>query len=260
MLVRPPERRNLVPQTDSLPRSAPDTPGYASLIDPHAPLPISPWSLVASLWRNRALIIQITKRDVIGRYRGSVVGLAWAFLNPLFMLVVYTFVFSGVFNARWSSNSNENTMQFAIILFSGLIVNGIFSDVLNRSPTLIGSHGNYVRKIVFPLEVLPVIAMGTALTFNSINLGVLLTTFLCLNGYLHWTVIFAPLVVLPLIVLALGLAWLLASLGAFLRDISQFVGVITTALMFLSPVFYPIQIGARTLTNLATCEPPNVHH
>jgi len=209
-------------------------------INPHAAHPTSLLALVKSLWRNRQLIVQMTKREVVGRYKGSVMGLAWSFFNPVFMLTVYTFVFSVIFKSRWGIGDEESKTQFAVVLFVGMIVHGLFAEVLNRAPSLILSNANYVKKVVFPLDTLPVIAMGAALFHSLISLGVLLTAFILFNGYLHWTAIFMPFVLLPLVILTLGLAWMLASLGVFLRDVGQTIGIITTVMMFLSPVFYPV--------------------
>jgi lipopolysaccharide transport system permease protein len=183
----------------------------------------------------------MTKREVAGRYKGSAFGLAWSFFNPVFMLVVYTFVFSEIFKSRWGGvGGDDSKTQFAVVLFVGMIVLSLFSEVLNRAPGLILSNVNYVKKVVFPIEILPVIAMGAALFHSLISLGVLLAAFGLFNGYLHWTAVFTPLVLLPLIILTAGLAWMLASLGVFLRDVGQTIGIVTTVLMFLSPVFYPV--------------------
>jgi lipopolysaccharide transport system permease protein len=197
-------------------------------------------ALGKSLLRNRQLILQMTKREVVGRYKGSALGLVWSFLNPVFMLAVYTFVFSVVFKARWGVGGEESKTQFAVVLFVGMIVHGLFAEVLNRAPGLILSNVNYVKKVVFPLEILPVVSMGAALFHSLISLGVLLIAFVLFNGYLHWTAVLAPLVVLPLVILTLGLAWMLASLGVFLRDVGQTIGIITTVMLFLAPVFYPV--------------------
>ncbi len=209
-------------------------------MNPHASQPTVVTALVRSLWRNRQLIVQMTKREVVGRYKGSALGLAWSFFNPVFMLTVYTFVFSQVFKARWGVGNDESKTRFAVVLFVGMIVHGLFAEVLNRAPGLILSNVNYVKKVVFPIEILPVIAMGAALFHSLISLGVLLAAFALLNGYLHWTAVFIPLVLLPLVILTLGLAWMLASLGVFLRDVGQTIGIITMVLTFLSPVFYPV--------------------
>ena len=208
--------------------------------NPHAAQRTSLAALGKSLWRNRQLISQMTRREVMGRYKGSIMGLAWSFFNPVFMLVVYTFVFSMVFKSRWGVGGEESKTQFAVVLFVGMIVHGLFAEVLNRAPGLILSNVNYVKKVVFPLEILPVIAMGATLFHSLISLSVLLIAFVMFNGYLHWTAMFTPLVLLPLVILTLGLAWMLASLGVFLRDVGQTIGIITTVLMFLSPVFYPM--------------------
>lgn len=206
----------------------------------HAEQPASPRSLVRSLWKHRSLIAQMTRREVVGRYKGSAVGLLWSFLNPLFMLVVYTFVFSVVFKARWGSDGNDSKTYFAVVLFTGMIVHGFFAEVLNRAPSLILSNTNYVKKVIFPLEILPVISAGTALFHCLVSLLVLLCCFALFNGYLNWTALLFPLVLLPLIVLTVGLAWILASLGVYLRDVGQTIGIFTSVLLFLSPVFYPV--------------------
>jgi lipopolysaccharide transport system permease protein len=209
-------------------------------MNPHAPQPTSMTSLVTSLWRHRQLILQLTRRDVIGRYKGSVMGVMWSLVNPLALLAIYSFVFSTMFNVRWQVGLPETKSQFAMVLFAGMIVHSLFAETLNRAPGLIVGNVSYVKKIVFPLEIFPVVAVGTALFHALVSVLVLAGAFLVINGYLHLTVIFLPLVLLPLMVLALGATWGLASLGVFLRDVAQPIGLVTTALLFASPVFYPI--------------------
>jgi lipopolysaccharide transport system permease protein len=210
-------------------------------IDPHAAHQISPVSLGVSLWRNRQLIAQMTKREVVGRYKGSTLGLAWSFFNPVFMLIVYTFVFSEIFRSRWNGlGGDESKTQFALVLFVGMIVLGLFSEVLTKASGLILANGNYVKKVVFPLEVLPLITLGAALFHSVISLTVLLVAYSIFNGAPHWTIVWIPFVLLPLVILTLGVAWMVASLGVFLRDVGQFMVILTTVLTFLSPVFYPV--------------------
>jgi lipopolysaccharide transport system permease protein len=209
-------------------------------MNPHAKPSVSFNSLARSLWSNRQLIFQMTRREVVGRYKGSVMGLLWSFINPVFMLAVYTFVFSVVFKSRWGVDGNESKTQFAIILFVGMIVHSLFAEVLNHSPSLILTNANYVKKVIFPLEILPVISMGAALFHTLVSLVVLLISFVIFNSHLHWTVIFTPLVLLPLVILTMGFAWVLASLGVFIRDVGQTIGLVTTVMMFLSPVFFPV--------------------
>ncbi|MDP1644120.1 MAG: ABC transporter permease [Thiobacillus sp.] len=208
-------------------------------MNPHAAQPTSLVAMLNSLWGNRELIAQMTRREVVGRYKGSVMGLLWSFLNPVFMLMVYSFVFSVVFKARWAGGDESHT-QFAVVLFAGMIVHTLFAEVLNRAPTIILSNVNYVKKVVFPLEILAVVSVGAALFHALVSLLVLLVAFSMLNGFIHWTTIFVPLVLLPLMILSLGFGWILSSLGVFVRDIGQFIGVFTSALMFLSPVFFPV--------------------
>jgi|APLak6261699311_1056244.scaffolds.fasta_scaffold01015_3 lipopolysaccharide transport system permease protein len=212
----------------------------STTINPHAAQPTSLVALAKSLWRNRQLIMQMTKREVVGRYKGSAMGLAWSFFNPVFMLVVYTFVFSVVFKARWGVGGEDSKTLFAVVLFVGMIVHGLFAEVVNRAPSLILSNVNYVKKVVFPLEILPVISMAAALFHSMVSLCVLLIAFVVFNGYLQWTAIFIPLILLPFVIFTLGLAWMLASIGVFLRDVGQVIGMVTTVMMFLAPVFYPV--------------------
>ena len=226
------------------------------MFNPHLTHSTSLFALAKSLWRNRQLIVQMTKREVIVRYQGSAFGLAWSFLNPLFMLVIYTFVFSEIFKSRWSGmGGDDSKTQFAVVLFVGMIVLSLFSEVLNRAPGLILSNVNFVKKVVFPLEILPVIAMGAALFHTFVSLGVLLITFVVFNGYLHWTAIFIAVVILPLVILTIGLAWILASLGVFVRDVGQSIGIVTTVLMFLSPVFYPVTAVPERFTPFILANP-----
>ncbi|SFA70558.1 lipopolysaccharide transport system permease protein [Pseudomonas sp. NFIX10] len=201
------------------------------------------YGLSKNLILHRHLIFQMTKREVIGRYRGSVLGLLWSFLNPLMMLSVYTFVFSVVFKSRWGISppgTEESKTMFAIMLFAGLIVHAVFAEVINRSPNIVLSNVNYVKKVVFPLEILPIVTLGAALFHGLISLSVLILAYTIFQGIPHLTILLTPVVMLPLIILTLGLAWILASLGVYLQDVGQTTGIITTIMLFLSPVFFPL--------------------
>jgi lipopolysaccharide transport system permease protein len=209
-------------------------------MNPHQSHSATPLAMFTSLWRNRQLIWQMTRREIAGRYRGSLIGLAWSFINPLLMLAVYTFVFSVVFKARWGVGGEESKADFAIILFTGMIVFGLFAEIVNRAPGLIISNVNYVKKVVFPLEILSWVALGSVLFHSLISLVVLMLAQLVINLSFPWTSVFLPLVLLPLIFASLGIAWFLAALGVYVRDIGQITGVFTTVLMFTSAVFYPM--------------------
>lgn len=199
---------------------------------------ISPGEMAGSVWRHRTLLRALVQREVVGRYRGSFMGILWSFFNPVFMLLVYTFVFSVVFKARWQAGSDSKT-EFALVLFAGLIVFNLFAECINRAPGLVLANVNYVKKVVFPLEILPWVALGSALFHAAISLAVWLIAYVMLFGVPHATVLLLPLVLLPMLLLIIGLGLALASLGVYLRDVSQFIGIVTTVLMFLSPIFYP---------------------
>jgi lipopolysaccharide transport system permease protein len=209
-------------------------------MNPHQQHSVSPVEIARSFWRNHNLIWQLTRRQVVGRYRGSVMGLAWSFFNPILMLLVFTFVFSVVFKARWGIGSEESKADFAIILFVGLIIHGLFAECINSAPGLILSNINYVKKVVFPLDILPWVSMGSALFHAAVSLAVWAVFYLLLNTNFHWTAVLFPLLILPLVFATMGIAWFLTSFGAFVRDIAQVTGIFTTVLLFLSPIFYPI--------------------
>ncbi|MBZ9792896.1 ABC transporter permease [Rhizobium sp. 3T7] len=199
---------------------------------------VHPIEMVASFSRNFTLIRASVKREVFGRYRGSFLGILWSFFNPLFTLGVYTFVFSEVLKARWSVGSSSK-VEFALVLFAGLMSFNLFAECINRAPALITNNPNYVKKVVFPLEILPWVVLGSALFHFCVSLCVWLLAYVVFYGVPHATVLYFPLVLLPFSIFILGASWILASLGVFLRDVSQFIGIVITALMFLSPIFYP---------------------
>ncbi|WP_239467167.1 ABC transporter permease [Rhodoferax koreense] len=209
--------------------------------NPHASQSVSLWLAARSLWASRRLLGQLSLRELTARYKGSVLGFAWTFVVPMFMLVVYTFVFSEVFKARWDAGSaTESKGQFAIILFAGTIVLQFFNEVLARAPHAIIQNANFVKKVVFPLEILPVVSVVVS-AVNAVASGcVLLFVQLLLTGSVPWTAVLFPVVLLPLFVLSLGVAWSLAALGVYLRGLAPLMGMVAAVLMFLSPVFYPV--------------------
>jgi len=190
------------------------------------------------VWENRQLLMQLVRREIVGRYKGSVIGLSWSFLHPLLLLVVYTFVFGVVFQARWKSSATQE--DFALNLFAGLIVFGMFAECVNRAPNLILENISYVKKVVFPLEILSPSALMAALFHAMVSLLILVLFFILVHGAPHWTVLWLPVVWLPFVLLVLGLSWFLSALGVYLRDIAQVLGVVVTATMFLAPIFYPV--------------------
>lgn len=201
---------------------------------------LNPVRIVAHLWKYRDLIRQLTWREVVGRYKGSFIGLGWSFLQPLIMLGVYTFVFSVIFKARWGVEASEGRAAFALALFMGLITFSVFSEVANSAPTLVLGNVNYVKKVVFPLEILPLVRLCSALINAVFSLVVLFGGILIINHFIHRTALLLPLIWLPMMMFTLGCGYFLASLGVFVRDIGTVIGVLTTMLFFLTPIFYPI--------------------
>jgi lipopolysaccharide transport system permease protein len=201
------------------------------------------------------LLFHLIRRDIEQKYRGSILGVAWVLLLPLFMLAVYTFVFGVLFKQRWGGATQGGTAEFAIMLFAGLIAYNYFSECVTRAPSTIVQNPNYVKKIVFPLHWLPIISLGAASFQACVSLFVLAASLLVVRGQIPWTFIAFPLVALPLVLLTAGVTWLLASLGVFLRDIGQIVGVAVSALLFVSPVFFPISTAPERLQWLLRLNP-----
>jgi len=192
--------------------------------------------------QNLHLIISLARRDISARYRGSAFGILWSFINPLLLLGVYGFVFSVIFKSKWQAGQEPNS-NFAIILFSGLIVHALLSECLSRAPSLILQNPSYVKKVVFPLWILVPVLMCSAFFHFLISGLVLLIGVIAITHELHWTIIFLPLIILPFLIMLTGISWIFASLGVYLRDLSQFIGIIITIALFVSPVFYPTSLA-----------------
>jgi lipopolysaccharide transport system permease protein len=201
---------------------------------------MAPFGGIATAWRKRDLVLQLVKRDVLGRYRGSMLGVGWSLVHPIGMLAVYTFVFAFVFRMRWEGAAGDSKLDFAVILFCGMIVFTIFAESFTRSPALIINQPAFVKKVVFPLELLPVVTVLAALIHAAISFVVLIALIVAVRGAPAVTGLLVPLVLLPYVLFCLGIAWLLSALGVYLRDIGQVAQVLVAALMFLSPLFYPV--------------------
>ena len=198
----------------------------------------SPNSLsVLSLWRHRSLLRQFTARQIEARHRGSLLGMAWAFLTPLLLLGLYTFIFSVVFPGQFGSGPDQP--KYALIIFSGLICYHLMADVLATSPGVITTNPNFVKKVVFPLEILPAAVVGASLFNLFVSGGLFLLGALALGHAFSLQALWLPLIVLPLVLLALGLGWILSALGVFLRDLQQIMGFLNLILLYTSCIFFP---------------------
>ena len=200
---------------------------------------LNPIPMATNLYRHRSLIKQFAWRDFVSRYKGSFLGVFWSFITPLMMLAVYAFVFSVIFKSKWNAQTDQSQVDFALTLFCGLTVFNIFAEAVTRAPALILAYPSYVKKVVFPLEVLPVAALATSLLNAAVSLGILLMGQLIINHSISKTIFLFPMVLFPLVAMTTGITWFLASLGVFVRDIGQAVGVIVTMLLFVSGVFFP---------------------
>lgn len=202
----------------------------------------TPTSLIKTSWQNRYLLKQLVLREIIGRYRGSILGIFWSFLTPVLMLLVYTFVFSVVFKMKWGIGGQESTGQFAMMLFVGIILHSMLAEVFTRAPHLITGNVNYVKRIVFPLEFFPIVIMGAALVHALISFIVLVIAMLIFGIQIQLSTLLLPIVILPFVLLLSGIAWSLAAFGVYLRDIGQFIGMLVMVFLFLAPIFYPLSL------------------
>lgn len=201
--------------------------------------PSSPFSVIRSLVAHRNIVFQFTRREVAGRYKGSVLGVFWSLVNPLLLLGVYTFVFGVVFKSRWRPTSTDH-FEFAVVMFVGLISHSLLAECINRAPNLIVNNTNLVKRVVFPLHALAWVTVGTALFHLAVASVILVCAVLLWQHTIPVTALLAPVILIPFMLAIVGAVWALMSLGVYLRDIGQLTGLLTSILMFLAPVFYPI--------------------
>jgi lipopolysaccharide transport system permease protein len=191
---------------------------------------------------HRDLIYRLVSREFTQRFRGSMLGATWAVLTPLLTALIFAFVFGTVFKARWGDlGTGAKHGGFTLIFLTGLVTHGMFAEAIGRAPTLVVSNASYVKKVVFPLEILPVIAACTALINGAIGMGIVVLLNLAMNYTVHPTLLLLPLVLLPYMLLVIGLVLFLAATGVYVRDLSQVVGFVITVTMFMTPIFYPIE-------------------
>jgi lipopolysaccharide transport system permease protein len=199
---------------------------------------LSPLKMVGNLWNQRELITRFTWREIVGRYKGTSMGIVWSFISPLFLLLIYTLVFGVVLHSRWPESKTGSLAEFALTLFCGLIVFNVFQECMSAATLLIFRHPSYVKKVVFPLEIFSFSLVGSALFHALLSLCVLVSALFVINHELHWTLVWVPVVLFPLFMLVLGGCWLLSSLGVFFRDLQQFIVILLTASIFATPIFY----------------------
>lgn len=200
---------------------------------------LNPWRIVTTFWRHRELAWQFTLREIHIRHKGSRLGVVWALINPLSMLALYWLIFGVLFKSKFTASPDETQLDFALALFLGLSLFHVFSETLGWAPSLIASNPNFVKKVVFPLEVLPMAKIGDTAFHLAVSLTLILLGTVFSTTGLSWSVLWLPVIVLPMLLLGLGLAWFLSAIGVFVRDIGQASGFITTTVMFASAAPYP---------------------
>jgi lipopolysaccharide transport system permease protein len=210
-----------------------------------------------SAWRNRLLIRRLVGRELSAKWRGTLLGATWSFVTPLLTFAVYSFVFTQVFVSRWTTQ-HTGAQNYPLLLFTGILTFSIFSETINRAPVLILEHAAYVKKVVFPLEILPWVILLVAFINAGFGFIILICAYLAILGLPPLTALLLPVVLAPLCLICLGLGWLLASLGVFVRDVRHFVSVATTLLMFLSPVFYSLDGAPKGFQQLLMLNPLSI--
>ena len=209
------------------------------------------WRPLWQLPRRFDLIVSLTRRELAARYRGSVLGIVWALLTPVVMIAIFTLIFAGIFKARFGDSNSQ--WDYALYLFCGLLPWTAFQESLQASSNTIVAHANLVKRVVFPLETLPVAQTLTAVANQMFGTAALVIGIAILRHEVHATILFLPLLVIPQILATLGGAWLVASLGVFVRDIVQGITLFLMAWMYLTPIIYPesmVPERYRTLVNL----------
>lgn len=215
----------------------------------------NPFRISADIWRSRYLLGQLIKRDVLLRYRGAMFGVLWIFLSPLVMLAIFAFIFGNIFQTRWPQQ--DAGIPFWLLLYSGLIAFNVFAETISRAPTSVRGYPGFVKKIIFPLNMLPVVPLGASLVHGGFNF-IILVVVLAWIGHLHASIFLFPLLIAPIALLALGLSWFLAAWGIFLKDLTQVVPVFVQMLMFLSPVFYPASVVPEALRPIYQYNPLSI--
>ena len=208
--------------------------------------------MISALTTHRYLLGQLVMRDVLLRYRGAMFGVLWIFLSPLLMLAIFAFVFGHIFQARWPQQPEG--LPFWLMLYSGLIVFNLFGEAVSRSPTAVRGFPSYVKKIIFPVEILPLVPLGAALFHAAFNL-LILAAALAWTGHLTVGILLFPILLLPVLLLAVGLSWFLSAWGVFIKDMNQIVPLFVQMTLFLSPVFYPASAVPAALRPLYDYNP-----
>jgi lipopolysaccharide transport system permease protein len=206
-----------------------------------------------SMWRNRGLIRTLVRRDILSRYTGSFGGAFWTLLNPLIMMLTYFFVFGIVMQSKFPND--PSTTGFALYFLAGMLPWLAFSEAVGRAPFVMVEHRNFIKKLVFPVETLPVNVVAAGLVTEFFGMILFALALLAIRGRVPWTVVYLPLVIIPQVLLTTGMAWFLAALGVFVRDLGQVIGYLLTVTMFITPIFYSEQSLPKAAASVQKANP-----
>ena len=211
------------------------------------------WRPLFELPARYELVLSLARRDLISRYKGSALGVVWAVVTPMVMIAIFTFIFANIFGARFGPSSSA--WDYALYLFCGLLPWTMFQETLQRATTTIVSHANLVKRVLFPLEALPVALTLSSLANQMLGTIALIVATLILRKTLPITIFWLPLLLIPQTLLTVGAAWLIASLGVFLRDLAQGIGLVLLAWMYLTPIIYPESVVPDRYRGLLNLNP-----
>jgi lipopolysaccharide transport system permease protein len=201
---------------------------------------LNPMRIFSKFWQTRYLIGRLVMREVLLKYRGSYMGVGWSFLHPLLLLATYSLVFGKTYGKHWVQ-SNPDGASYPLFVFCGLIIFNLFSEVASIAPRYIGGYISYVKKIIFPTEILPVVLFLSACVHACINF-LILSLAVLFSGNFFWTSLLTPLILIPFLLFLLGLGWFLAAFGVFVKDLSHLIPTLIQVTLFITPVFYPVNL------------------
>lgn len=199
---------------------------------------LSAWPVVGVLWKNRELLWHLTRRQIAIRHKGSYLGFLWVILQPLLALGMYVLVFGVIMGGKFHVSNSETSLDFALGIFLGLTIYNLIAEAFGAAPSIVLSNPNYVKKIVFPLEILPAAVVGASLYHGLVALGLCLLGLLFWGPAVGWGMLWIPVIILPVLAASLGIAWILASLGVYFRDLGPLTGFVAMALFYASAIFY----------------------
>lgn len=212
------------------------------------------WHAATLPIRERALLRMFISRDLRSRYKNSWIGLLWLILNPIVMLSIYTLVFQHILGVKWGTQAS-GSVDFALNLYLGLVVFNLFAESLQAAPSVLRAHANLIKKVRFPIRILPTIPVAVALCDATLGLSIWLIIHLFVQGMPPLSTIYLPLVLLPFVLFVTGLCWIISSLSVYVRDTTQLIRFVITGLLFLSPIFFPLQSMPVSMQTILSFNP-----